>query len=111
LHKHYEQFLKRLFPSYEFEKNPVKFPTVQHQPNYNDCGVFAIAFATSLLFNIKPDKVKYEHKLMRPHLIQMLETNIIQHFPQNPQYVVQKILPLIVLKVREVEAIRKRTKR
>jgi len=60
LHKHHEQFLKRLFSSYDFEKNPVKFPTVQHQPNYNDCGVFAIAFATSLLFNIKPDKVKYE---------------------------------------------------
>jgi len=85
---------------------------VQHQPilNYNDCGFFAIAFATSLLFNIKPDKVKYEYKLMRFHLIQMLETNIIEHFPQNPQYVVQKVLPLVVLKVREAEAIRKRTK-
>jgi len=52
--------LKRLFPTYDFDKNPVKFPTVQRQPNYSDCGVFAIVFATSLLFNIKPDKVKYE---------------------------------------------------
>jgi len=108
MHKHHEQFLKRLFPTYEFEKNPVKFPNVQLQPNFNDCGVFAIAFATSLLFNIKPDKVKYEHKLMRSHLIQMLETNIINHFPQNPQYVVQKVLPLSVLKAKVAEAIRKR---
>jgi len=106
MHKHHEQFLKRLFPTYEFEKNPVKFPTVQLQPNFNDCGVFAIVFATSLLFNIKPDKVKYEHKLMR--LIQMLETNIIKHFPQNPEYVVQKVLPLAVLKTKEAEVIRKR---
>jgi len=48
------------------------------------------------------------NKLMRSHLIQMLETNIIEHFPQN-QYVVQKILPLVILKVREVEATRKCT--
>jgi len=75
---------------------------VQRQPNYN--GVFAIAFATSLLFNIKPDKVKYEHKLMRSHLIKILETN--EHFPQDPQYVAQKVLPLAVIKVRE--ALRKR---
>jgi len=98
--------LKRLFPIYNFDKNPVKFPIVQHQLNYSDCGVFAIAFATSLLFSIKPDKVKYEHKLMCSHLIKILETNIIEHFPQDPQYVAQKILPLAVIKVREAEAIR-----
>jgi len=74
---------------------------VQLQPNFNDCGVFA----TSLLFNIKPDKVTYEHKLMHLHLIQMLETNIIKYFPQNPQYVVQKVLPLAVLKTKKAEAI------
>jgi len=106
LHKHHEQFLKRLFPTYNFEKNPVKFPTVQQQPNYSDCGVFAIAFAISLLFDIKPDKVKYEHKLMRSHLIKILETNIIEHFPQDPQYVAQKVLPLAVIKIKEAEAIR-----
>jgi len=50
--------LKRLFPTYDFDKSPVKFPIVQRQPNYSDCGVFAIVFATSLLFNNKPDKVQ-----------------------------------------------------
>ena len=50
LHEHHKQFLKKLFPTYNFEKNPVQFPTVQYQPNGNDCGVFAIAFAISLLF-------------------------------------------------------------
>jgi len=106
LHKDHKQFLEKLFPTYNFQKNPVKFPIVQYQPNYSDCGVFAIAFATSLLFNIKPEKVKYEHKLMRSHLIKILETNVIEHFPQDSQNVVQKVLPLAVIKVREAEAIR-----
>jgi len=48
-------------------------------------------------------------KLMRSHLIQMLETNIIKHFPRNPQYIVQKVFPLAVLKTKEAEAIRKHT--
>jgi len=45
---------------------------------------------------------------MRSHLIKILETNIIEHFPQDPQYVAQKVFPLAVVKVREAEAIRKR---
>jgi len=107
LHKHHEQFLKKLIPTFDFDKNPVKFPVVQRQPNCNDCGVFAIAFATSLLFNIKPDKVKYEHKLMRSHLIRILETNVIEHFSQDLQYgVTQKVFPLAVINAREAEALR-----
>jgi len=37
---------------------------------------------------------------MRSHLIKILEINIIEHFPQDPQYVVQKVLPLAVIKER-----------
>jgi len=83
---------------------------VQHEPNNNDCGVFAIA--TSLLFNIKPEKVKFVHEFMRSHLIKILETSVIKHFPQDPQYgYVQKILPLAVIKAKEAEAIRMHTMR
>lgn len=73
----------------------MKFPTVQHQSNSNDCGVFAIAFAISLLFNIKPDKVRYDSRLMRPHLLNIFESNVIEHFPQDSQYdaCVQNVLP------------------
>lgn len=52
----------------------------QQQPNCNDCDVFEVAFATSLLFNIKPEKVKYDVSLMRSHLIKM-KSNVIEHFP------------------------------
>jgi len=54
-----KQFLEKLFPIYDFIKYPIQFPIVQKQSNSSDCGVFAIAFAISLLFNIKQDKVKY----------------------------------------------------
>jgi len=109
LHRHHEQFLRKLFPTYNFEKKPVQFPTVQYQPNGNDCCVFAIAFAISLLFNIKPEKVKYNHSLMHLHLIKIFESNIIEHFPQDPQYAPQKVLPLAVIKEREAEAVHIRT--
>ncbi|KYN13982.1 hypothetical protein ALC57_13812 [Trachymyrmex cornetzi] len=85
LHNQHKQFLEKLFPTYDFEKNPVKFPTVQRQPNNSDCGVFAIAFATSLLFNIKPNKEKYEHKLMRSQLIKIL---YLTNFERDRQKVV-----------------------
>ncbi|KAL6265739.1 hypothetical protein P5V15_002543 [Pogonomyrmex californicus] len=79
---------------YNFEKNSaVKFPVVQRQPNNNDCGVFAIAFA-----------VKYNHSLMRLHLLKILETNIIEHFPQDSHNAVIKVLPLAVIKDREARA-------
>ncbi|KAL6268011.1 hypothetical protein P5V15_001089 [Pogonomyrmex californicus] len=105
LHIHHEQFLKRLFPTYNFEKNSaVKFPVVQHQSNSNDCGVFTIAFAVSLLFNIKPEKVKYNHSLMRLHLLKILEINIIDHFSQDSHNAVIKMLPLTVIKDREARA-------
>ncbi|KYN29993.1 hypothetical protein ALC57_00551, partial [Trachymyrmex cornetzi] len=110
LHKQHELFLKKLFPIYDFEKNPVKFAKIQRQPNCNDCGVFAIAFATSLLFNLKPDRVTYNHKLTRLHLIKILQTNIIEHFPQNLQYAhPQKVLPIEVMRAREAEALRLQT--
>ncbi|KYN17581.1 hypothetical protein ALC57_10130 [Trachymyrmex cornetzi] len=53
LHNQHKQFLEKLFPTYNFDNNSVKFPEVHRQSNYNDCGIFAIVFATSLLFNVQ----------------------------------------------------------
>ena len=78
LHKIY---LNRLYPNYENRGLPIIFCKVQKQPNFSDCGVFAIAFATSLCFNIKPDNLKYKIPLMRPHLRKILETETLVHFP------------------------------
>jgi len=48
---------------------------------------------------------------MRSHLLKILETNVIEHFPQDTQYgMIQKVLPLTVIKAREAEALNKRIK-
>ena len=47
--------------------------------NSIDCGVHAIAI--SLLFNIKPDIVKYNRSVMRQHLYKLLNHYYIEHFP------------------------------
>lgn len=36
----------------------------------------------SLLFNLQPDKVAYDHSLMHKHLVQMFQMNKIEHFPR-----------------------------
>lgn len=106
LHEREKQFLTKLFPTYDFITYSVQFPTVQQQPNAIDCGVFAIAFAVSLLFNIKPDKVRYDLNLMRPHLIKMFESNVIEHFPQDLIYDVSQKVPLVV-RIKGTEIIQK----
>ncbi|XP_036140366.1 uncharacterized protein LOC118644831 [Monomorium pharaonis] len=112
LHKRHEQVLRRLFPFYPFDKKPIIFPTVQQQPNCSDCGVFAIAFATSLLFNIKPEKVRYDVSKMRSHLLDLFQFNKIEHFPQDLLYgVPQTVFPLAIIRAKEAEAFRLRTKR
>lgn len=49
--------------------------------NSNDCGVFAIIFEVSLLFNLQLDEIMYNHNLMHPHLTQIFELNRIEHLP------------------------------
>lgn len=86
-------FLKRLFPFYSFhQKGSVIFPPVQHQTNFTDCGVFAIAFCRSLLFELDPreENIQYNIPLMRNHLLSIYQTCRIEHFPTITQ------LPLLL---------------
>jgi len=80
---------------------------MQQQPNASDCGIFAIAFAVSLLFNIKPEKLKYNHSLMRSHLIIIFESNVIEHFPQDLNCgTSQKLFPLEAeIKIKDAKAV------
>ena len=86
MHRHHKIYLEKLYPFLNkhdgtIDEEFIEFPHVQAQPNGRDCGVFAIAFAVSLLFKILPDKVTYTHALMRQHLIHMFQSNRIEHFP------------------------------
>ena len=45
-----------------------------------DCGVFAIAFATSLCAGHSPAKTTYIQHLLQPHLLQCLEDGVFTKF-------------------------------
>ena len=57
------------------------YMNVQHQVGVSDCGLFALAFATSLCHAIDPTSVVYRQSHMRNHLIQCLERGQLDHFP------------------------------
>ena len=53
----------------------------QQQTNFVDCGLFAIAFATSLAYGEDPRKMYYDENLLRPHLVKCLTENKMSPFP------------------------------
>ena len=90
----FKTFIQKLYP--HINENEYKSPTVQHQPNYIDCGVYAIANATTLAFGLKPDEVTYDHDLMRKHLLQICEEQSIKFFPQDTSQPLQFVPSLSI---------------
>ena len=54
---------------------------VQQQKNGSDCGIFAIAFATSLVYGSNPQDFTFDIPKMRLHLLQCLKNEMITMFP------------------------------
>ena len=54
---------------------------VQQQGNGYDCGIFAIAFATDIAYNHKPEQRTYNQSVMRKHLLAQLENETMTPFP------------------------------
>ena len=68
------------------QENPeirVLVESVQQQRNSIDCGLFAVAFATSLVFGSNPCNVAYDQKLMRGHFLNCLKKKVMRPFPEN----------------------------
>lgn len=59
----------------------VKHLPVQQQTNGDDCGLFAIAFATDLAANIEPTTRKYDQEKFREHLLKCFKYGEISIFP------------------------------
>ena len=61
----------------------LQFVSVQEQHGDSDCGIFAIAFATSLCAKHNPAKTKitYTQDCLRPHLLHCLEERVFREFP------------------------------
>ena len=60
---------------------------VQQQRNRYDCGIFAIAFATDIAHNHKPEQRTYNESVMRKHLLAQLENETMTPFPQQAKRV------------------------
>ena len=54
---------------------------VQQQPNGNDCGVFASAFATCLVHYQTPETLQFDRSIMRQHLLECLVAGKMTLFP------------------------------
>ena len=59
---------------------------VQQQMNRSDCGVFSIAYATSLVFMDDPKIIQYDISKMHGHLIKCLKSSQMEQFPAIPDY-------------------------
>jgi Ulp1 family protease len=54
---------------------------IQQQSNGSDCGVFAIAFATNLVYTLDPNIPQFNILQMRAHLHACLKAGLITPFP------------------------------
>ena len=78
--------LKKNIASIVHTSNPqmiISYQEVQEQRGANDCGLFALAFATSLCTGEDPTKFTYIQHQLRNHLIACLEMQWMTPFPRQ----------------------------
>jgi len=78
---HEEEMLIASLVKTEAKSLKVQFANVAMQTNGYDCGIYAIANATALAHGIDAATQVYIPKLMRKHLFDCLEKNLLTPFP------------------------------
>ena len=59
----------------------IKLLNSQKQKGSNDCGFFAIAFATTFAHGVSLEKIRFHQESMRAHLVCCFYTNKLTMFP------------------------------
>ena len=54
---------------------------VQKQNNTFDCGLFSLAFATSICYNIDPTNLYFNEKSLRLHFNKCIANRAVEQFP------------------------------
>ena len=62
----------------------INYPSMQKQQGYDDCGLFALAMAFSLLAGDDPSQLTYDQSCMREHLALCFQLNELAPFPVKP---------------------------
>ena len=86
LNKNLVKQIARLRKSEDAELRTIS-KAVQQQRNRYDCGIFAIAFATDIAHNHKPEQRTYNESVMRKHLLTQLENETMAPFSQQEKRV------------------------
>ena len=73
----------------------VKVPQSQLQEGSEDCGLFAIATATSLCYGVPPSMIFWEQRKMRSHLKRCLENMKMTPFPGWQQHQQSLTIPSV----------------
>ena len=72
------------FICFSRERNiTLNFRSVQQQEGGSDCGLYSLAFATSLCDGKNPSAVNYIQHRLRTHLVKSFEQNNIVPFPSR----------------------------
>ena len=82
--KHISKDVTAQIASYAYCPGPqltILSKSIQQQGNGVDCGVYVIAFATSLAYGSNPEKESYDKKKIRPHLVECLKIGKLTTFP------------------------------
>ena len=58
-----------------------RYIDVQWQSGTSDCGLFSVAFATSLCCGLDPSTLNFDQLQMRSHLLKCIEAERIMSFP------------------------------
>lgn len=80
LSKHTEILLAKLLQTKQ-RSFTVKISSVNKQAGIDDCGVFAVAYCTSLVYGQNPSTFVYNQTVMRTHLVKCLENKKLEPFP------------------------------
>ena len=65
------------------KKNFLLFPEVQQQPDSSNCGLFVLAYATTLYEGKDPTKTKYDFPRMQTHFLDCLQKKKFIAFPST----------------------------
>lgn len=61
----------------------IKILSVQQQTGFDDCGIFAIAYAVEICHGNNPENCRFKQSLMRSHLRHCLEVGRLTSFPTS----------------------------
>ena len=68
---------------FQYDNVPLRVRVIQcrRQDGTNDCGVFAIAFATAIAFGQNPSRQNFQQEKMRSHLVNCFNKTRLSVFP------------------------------